>query len=52
VSVSRDDIENQDVINLVREISREEMSNRHRFSQYNLENFSGDMAAGKFYISF
>jgi len=52
VSVSRDDIESQDVINSVREINREELSNGHRFSRYNLENFSGDMATSKFYISF
>jgi len=46
VSASRDDIESQDVINSVHEINREEMSSGHRFSRYNLENFSGDMAAG------
>lgn len=48
--VSHVDIENQqDVINPIPTLDRNEMSSRHRFSRYNLEDFAAGTATGEFY---
>lgn len=48
--VSHVDIENQqNVINPIRTLDGNEMSGRHRFSRYNLEDFAAGTATGEFY---